>query len=79
MTDLDPLIDFNDLFDYQSFISITSSGGHIGRLVWCNQRKYTIEVYDNNNKLVESDTTELHGSIALISTMGDWYAWMFGD
>lgn len=66
-------------YDYGPFIQINSSSGRIGRMIWCNQRQLTLEAFDRNNNLISRDTTELHGSFALISLMGDWYAWMLGD
>lgn len=70
-------------FEYDDFISITSSGGHIGRLFWDNQCQFTVETWESGADPWEgpgspstSDTSEVRGGFALISTVGDWYAWL---
>lgn len=63
-------------FTFDEFISLDSNSGHIGRIYWNNQMRITLEAWDNNGSH-ESCTSELPGSCALISTMGDWWAWVW--
>lgn len=57
-------------------ISIGSGAGNIGRIYWDNQKTITIEVQLNDGSW-ERDSSEVPGSCALISTMGDWWAWLW--
>lgn len=73
-------------FEYDNFISVTSSGGNIGRLFWDNQCQFTIETWERGGDPwatleppTTSRTSEIPGSFALIATIGDWWAWSFLD
>jgi hypothetical protein len=57
------------------FIKIDSTHGHIGRFYWSNQIQMTIEQSGPN--FYESITNELPGNCALISNIGDWWAWVW--
>jgi hypothetical protein len=63
-------------------IEVTPGGGRIGRLYWSNQAQFTVEVWAKGEDLslppADRSTTEIPGSCALISTLGDWIYWVMG-
>lgn len=58
------------------FIDIGFGAGNIGRLYWDNQKTLTIELQCSDGSW-ERDISEVPGSCALISVMGDWWAWVW--
>lgn len=73
-----------DTFVYDDFIRVTSNGGNIGRLFWCNASHFTIETGRTWplfpwSEGYEIDTTILPGSCAFIATVGDFWAWIISD
>ena len=63
-------------FTPQHFISIGSGAGNIGRFYWDNQKTITFETQSSDGTW-ERDISEVPGSCALISTVGDWWAWVW--
>jgi len=72
----DEITDLYAPFTPDEFISIGFGAGHIGRFYWDNQRTITLEAWGRDSSY-ERWSSEVPGSCALISVMGDWWAWLW--
>lgn len=61
--------------EIDSFMSISSSGGHIGRFHWFNQSyRFEIQLFNADGTLHQQDIWEVPGSFAFVWTVGDYIA-----
>lgn len=64
----------------QSFIHVSSEGGHIGRFHWRNSiGSLSIELYDENGELCMRDVTTLPGEFGFLETQFELDAWRMTD
>jgi hypothetical protein len=63
-------------FTPDEFMSVGFGAGHIGRFYWDNQKTLTIEFQCSDGSW-ERYISEVPGSSALISTLFDWWAWLW--
>lgn len=66
----------SDLFTPHRLLDISSTSGHIGRIYWCNQMHLSYEVCCDDGSY-QRKLCELPGSCTFISTMADFWEWVF--
>ena len=73
-----------DPYVYDDVVRVTSDGGNIGRFHWHNGYSLVIETGKTWPSFpwspgYERSETIYPGSCAFIATIGDFWAWVFGD